>query len=63
VQDAFGTPGSSPVFGVEGTALDAIGYNFVAVATPEPSSFWLLGLGAVAFLGYRRYSRKVAAER
>ena len=35
VQDAFGTPGSTPVFGTpEQTALDAIGYNF-STATPS----------------------------
>jgi hypothetical protein len=54
VQDAYGTPGSAPVLGVELTALDAIGYNFVS--TPEPASFWLvgLGLGAVCLLVRRR---------
>jgi hypothetical protein len=56
VQDAFGTPGATPVFGVEGTALDAIGYNFVVSSTPEPSTFLLLTLGAIGFLGYRRYA-------
>lgn len=50
VQDAFGTPGATPVFGSdEQTALDAIGYNFSGSATPEPSSFWLLGLGGIGF--------------
>jgi hypothetical protein len=54
VQDAFGTPGATPVFGsAEKTALDATGYNFALVSTPEPSSFWLLALGAIGFLGYR----------
>lgn len=52
VQDAYGTPGSAPSLGVELTALDAIGYNFVS--TPEPASFWLVGLGAVCFLVRRR---------
>jgi len=51
VQDAFGTAGATPVFGVEQTGLDAIGYNFASA--PEPSS-WLLTLGAIGFLGYRR---------
>ena len=54
VQDAFGTPGATPVFGsAEKTALDATGYNFAVVSTPEPSSFWLLAFGAIGFLGYR----------
>lgn len=52
VQDAFGTPGSTPVLGVELTALDAIGYNMDTV--PEPASFWLVGLGTVCFLIRRR---------
>lgn len=52
VQDAYGTPGATPVFGVEQTALDAIGYNFVS--TPEPVSFWLLSLGAAGILGVAR---------
>jgi hypothetical protein len=52
VQDAYGTPGSAPGLGVELTALDAIGYNFVS--TPEPASFWLVGLGTVCFLVRRR---------
>jgi hypothetical protein len=52
VQDAFGTPGANPVFGVEQAALDAIGYNFEFPA-PEPST-WLVTLGAIGFLGYRR---------
>jgi hypothetical protein len=52
VQDAFGTPGSSPTLGVELTALDAIGYNFTSV--PEPASFWLVGLGTICFLVRRR---------
>jgi hypothetical protein len=53
VQDAFGTPGASPVFsGVEQNALDAIGYNFQA--TPEPGSFGLLALGVGGFWARRR---------
>lgn len=57
VQDAYGTPGATPVWGVnEQTALDAIGYNFVSqttTATPEPGTFWLLSLG-VGAVGYGR---------
>jgi hypothetical protein len=54
VQDAFGTPGATPIIGIaERTALDATGYNFALVSTPEPSSFWLLAFGAIGFLGYR----------
>jgi hypothetical protein len=52
VQDAFGTPGSTPVFGVEGTALDAIGYNFVAV--PEPGGICLLALGGAVLAAVRK---------
>ncbi len=54
VQDAYGTPGSSPSLGVELTALDAIGYNFDSV--PEPGTFWLVGLGTVGMLLRRRCS-------
>ena len=52
VQDAFGTPGSTPTLGVELTALDAIGFDVNSV--PEPASFWLVGLGTVCFLIRRR---------
>ena len=60
VQDAFGTPGSSPTFGTpEQTALDAIGYNFTQVsASPEPSTIWLISLGVVGFIGRRYATRK-----
>lgn len=46
VQDAFGTQGATPVYGVEATALDAIGYNLA----PEPSTVWLLALGAAGLI-------------
>jgi hypothetical protein len=54
VQDAFGTPGATPIYGVEQTALDAIGYNYVATTTPEPSTFGLLAIGGIAIGYYRR---------
>lgn len=58
VQDAYGTPGSNPVLGVELTALDAIGYNF-ADPVPEPASFWMVGIGTVGLLiGGRKRARK-----
>jgi hypothetical protein len=58
VQDAFGTPGSSPTPGVETVALDAIGYNLTSsgntlivqapAATPEPATWLLFGTGMLA---------------
>ncbi len=53
VQDAFASPGSTPILTTtspEVVALDAIGYT---IATPEPSTAWLL-TGALALFGYRR---------
>jgi hypothetical protein len=56
VQDEFGSPGSSPVYGAnEIAALSAIGY---IVATPEPGtgtllSLAFLGLGAVVLIRRR----------
>jgi hypothetical protein len=44
VQDAFATPGASPVNTVEWRALDVIGYDLVA---PEPGT---IVIGAAAFL-------------
>jgi hypothetical protein len=59
VQDAFGTPGSTPDLDVEFTALDVIGYDLNPAAVPEPSSLVLLGsLGLVASgAGYLRKRR------
>ncbi|HTS16202.1 MAG TPA: NF038122 family metalloprotease [Verrucomicrobiae bacterium] len=55
VQDAFGTPGSSPDDGVyELTALDVVGWNVV----PEPSTMALVGLGTVGAYALRRRRRK-----
>jgi len=54
VQDAFGTPGATPLYGVEGTALDAIGYNFLETSAPEPSTISLMTLAAVGFILSRR---------
>ena len=63
VQDAFGTPGVTPIYGVEAVALDAIGYNYVQVTgVPEPSSFWLLSLGAIGFFAVRRTTKSVLAR-
>jgi hypothetical protein len=44
VQDAFATPGSHPLLGVELRNLDVIGYDS---AVPEPSSGMLFGAGLV----------------
>lgn len=56
VQDAFGTPGSVPVYGVEAVDLDVIGYDLV---TPEPGTWLLLaaGIGLVVLKGQRSASR------
>ncbi|MCW3096030.1 MAG: hypothetical protein JWL77_1648 [Chthonomonadaceae bacterium] len=64
VQDAFATPGAHPVLGVELRSLDAIGYTRTAaiVATPEPSSFVMLGAGALALSGYGLRRRKRAGK-
>ena len=65
VQDAFGTPGSSPTLGAsELTNLDVIGYNLTVTSTPEPGSMALfagLGItGAGALLRRRKHARKTA---
>ncbi len=58
VQDAFGTPGASPVLGPnELTAFNAIGYELIA---PEPSTFALVGLG---LLGFGLVRRRQSANR
>ena len=44
VQDAFCTPGSIPVYGVEARALDVIGYD-LSIATPEPGGLVTMALG------------------
>jgi hypothetical protein len=54
VQDAFGTPGATPAYGVERTALDAIGYNFVPTSVPEPSTFCLMTLAAIGLIAGRQ---------
>lgn len=59
VQDAFGAPGETPVYGSsEIDAMTAIGYD-LASPTPEPGAMVLLGAG-LAMLGvYRRRLRAV----
>lgn len=58
VQDAFGTPGSSPVLGpVEYTALQDIGYNSQSAA-PEASSLAAVGLLALGLGGLLLRARK-----
>ena len=55
VQDAFATPGATPSLGVELTALDVVGYNFVGqVAVPEPGTLALLGTSLFGFAALRR---------
>ena len=63
VQDAFGTPGASPVFGPdEMAALDAIGYNFGSVAAvPEPSTYATLFISGLILAGYRLRRRQRAS--
>ena len=56
VQDAFGEPGTNPALGVnEITAFNAIGYDVIGVATPEPSNLLLAGLAlGLGYLFVRR---------
>jgi len=49
VQNAFGSPGVIPSYGLELTALDVIGYD----AVPEPGTLLLMGAGA-GLLAIRR---------
>lgn len=51
VQDAFGSPGTQPNLGVEIRALDVIGYT---LATPEPSTWFLLVTGLVVGIVFKR---------
>jgi hypothetical protein len=44
VQDAFGTPGMIPTYGVEALNLDVIGYD-LATDTPEPGTVLLAAAG------------------
>ncbi|HWF07229.1 MAG TPA: NF038122 family metalloprotease [Bryobacteraceae bacterium] len=56
VQDAIGTPGSVPAYGVEVRDLDVIGYNLV---TPEPGTWLLLaaGIGLITLRSRRAATR------
>jgi PEP-CTERM motif len=59
VQNAYGTPGATlslDLYSPEVKVLDAIGYNFTAV--PEPASFGMVGLGALALFLRRRHAAK-----
>ena len=51
VQDAFGTPGSTPNLGVELTALDVLGYD---LQSPEPPTAMLVVAALVVFGGLTR---------
>lgn len=63
VQDAFGTPGANPALGVnELTALNVIGYQLNAQATPEPATFTLLGGIGLALSGCGWLRRKQRAK-
>jgi hypothetical protein len=54
VQDAFGTPGSTPNLGVELTGLDILGYDLAANPVPEPSTAAFLVVGMLAGACWKR---------
>jgi len=54
VQDAFGTPGSTPNLGVELTALDILGYDLTENPVPEPSTAAFLAMGILAGACWKR---------
>ena len=60
VQDAFATPGASPVLGPnELTALNVIGYTLTTTSSvPEPMSLAIMLPGVFGLLGLRRRARK-----
>jgi hypothetical protein len=59
VQNAYGTAGAMVSLNLgspEVQALDAIGYNLID--TPEPATFWMVGLGGAAMFWRRRSTTK-----
>jgi len=56
VQDAFGTPGSIPIYGVEIRNLDVIGFDAIS-AVPEPGTF---ALAAVLLLGGAALRKRIS---
>jgi hypothetical protein len=59
VQDAFATPGASPVNTVEWRALDVVGYDLVA---PEPGTIFFSGTALLFLGGIVRKRRKTLAR-